>query len=252
MAETEKVQHATLQEAILAVMADAGYVQKEKPKEGGIRYSIKSESAVLQALRPALIKHGIIMLPAAVDEITHSEFTTINREGKETTWNRVVARFTYALMGWGESLYVIALGEGADTGDKAVYKAMTGSKKNVLLNAFLMVTGDDPDEDESPSEDERSKAPSRPYSADVLVKGLRKAAAELKGHTMAEAIRQRIFDDLNGFLAPSELRAVAKWAFELPDEEPMDALTDAQVHTLHQWASKPEFAKAEAKALIAK
>jgi len=39
-------------------------------------------------------------------------------------------------------------GEGADTGDKGIYKAMTGAEKYFLMKSFLVSTGDDPESDE--------------------------------------------------------------------------------------------------------
>lgn len=49
----------------------------------------------------------------------------------------------------GESLPLgVGLGEAADSGDKAVYKAMTGAAKYGLLKAFLVPTMDDPESDE--------------------------------------------------------------------------------------------------------
>jgi hypothetical protein len=44
----------------------------------------------------------------------------------------------------GEELTVRVAGEGADAGDKAPYKAMTGALKYALLQSFLLATGDDP------------------------------------------------------------------------------------------------------------
>lgn len=40
------------------------------------------------------------------------------------------------------------VGAGADTGDKGVYKAMTGAEKYFLMKTFLVSTGDDPEADE--------------------------------------------------------------------------------------------------------
>ena len=39
-------------------------------------------------------------------------------------------------------------GDGADTGDKGIYKAMTGAEKYFLMKTFLVSTGDDPEADE--------------------------------------------------------------------------------------------------------
>lgn len=40
------------------------------------------------------------------------------------------------------------VGHGADTGDKGIYKAMTGAEKYFLMKTFLVSTGDDPEADE--------------------------------------------------------------------------------------------------------
>jgi hypothetical protein len=39
-------------------------------------------------------------------------------------------------------------GHGADTGDKGIYKAMTGAEKYMIMKTFLVSTGDDPEADE--------------------------------------------------------------------------------------------------------
>jgi hypothetical protein len=51
----------------------------------------------------------------------------------------------------GESLIVEAVGAGTDQpGDKAFYKAQTGAKKYALTQAFLIATGDDPEDEQAP------------------------------------------------------------------------------------------------------
>ena len=42
-------------------------------------------------------------------------------------------------------------GEGADPGDKAPYKALTGALKYALLQSFLLATGDDPEDERADS-----------------------------------------------------------------------------------------------------
>ncbi|NLL64171.1 MAG: single-stranded DNA-binding protein, partial [Ruminococcaceae bacterium] len=46
----------------------------------------------------------------------------------------------------GEFLEVQTLGEGMDNGDKTAYKAMTGAFKYAQRQAFMIPTGDDPDQ----------------------------------------------------------------------------------------------------------
>jgi hypothetical protein len=49
----------------------------------------------------------------------------------------------------GESLSFSMPGCGEDTGDKGLYKAITGSEKYALKNIFLIPTGDDPEKDDA-------------------------------------------------------------------------------------------------------
>ena len=59
---------------------------------------------------------------------------------------RIVMNYRFVDARSGEELTVRVAGEGADAGDKAPYKAMTGALKYALLQSFLLATGDDPDE----------------------------------------------------------------------------------------------------------
>lgn len=49
------------------------------------------------------------------------------------------------------------LGTGADTGDKAIYKAQTGAFKYALKNAFMVPDGDAPDAESDPTVDENAE-----------------------------------------------------------------------------------------------
>jgi hypothetical protein len=137
-----------IHEAVLAVMQEIDYVQKEKSKD--VNYTLKTENAVIQALRPSMLKHGIYMYPIQVAELHHDQFEA----GKyKNVWNRLVAVHTYRFVHGASDTHidVAVLGDGADTGDKAGNKSMTTSKKYALLETFLLMTGDEPDE--TPSSD---------------------------------------------------------------------------------------------------
>jgi len=128
--------------AMLAIMNEVGYVQKEKSKD--VKYSLKTENSVIQAIRPAMLKHGVYMYPAGVKDAAHSQFEAGQYKN---IWNRIVATHVYRFVHAesATSIDVEVLGDGADTGDKAGNKSMTTSKKYALLEAFLLETGDDPD-----------------------------------------------------------------------------------------------------------
>jgi len=141
-------ENKNIHEAILSVMNEVDYVQKEKKK--GVGYSIKSEEGVLSVIRPAMMNNGIIMFPVDVKDIHHSKYEAGQYKN---TWNRIVATHVYRFLHTASGTYVdiATLGDGADTGDKAGNKSMTTSKKYALLEVFLLRTGDDPDETQSPS-----------------------------------------------------------------------------------------------------
>lgn len=138
--------------AILKVMSEVGYVQKER--KGGLNYSFASEAALIAALRPAMIKHGIFCYVTDLPQIEQEEFVTT----KGTNMNRATAhgivRFIHPESAtW---IDVHAMGEGMDAGDKAGNKAATGLLKYALRQTFLIETGDDPD---GTSSAEREKLP---------------------------------------------------------------------------------------------
>lgn len=168
-------EHKNIFEAILGIMQDVDYVQKTKAKEGGVKYAVKSEEAILDKIRPAMVEHGVIMYPTNVTDESYSNYNTTN-----AVWNRLVAKFTYRFhhVATGTFVDTTLVGEGADTGDKASNKAMTVSKKYALLETFLLITGNDPDEEDSPAVTQKTQEvkTERPYAPEVLIAKLRKAA----------------------------------------------------------------------------
>lgn len=143
--------------AMLEIMKQVSYIQKERSKD--VNYTLKTENAVIQAIRPAMVEHGVYMYPVGVKDVEHSQFEA----GKyKNIWNRIVATHVYRFVHAESDTHidVEVLGDGADTGDKAGNKSMTTSKKYALLEAFLLETGDDPDTTPS-SEMERSVKPAK-------------------------------------------------------------------------------------------
>ena len=56
----------------------------------------------------------------------------------------------------GESIGDFACGQGADKGDKGVYKAITGAIKYVYMKTFNIPTGDDPEKNDRKPEKKAS------------------------------------------------------------------------------------------------
>lgn len=123
------------------VMAKVGYVQKGGTNSAqGYKYVMASD--VADKVRTALGELNVIMIPAAVDVVSEG----LTPKGTQAI---VTARYTWRFIDGdtGETLDIQTLGSGADSGDKHVYKSSTGALKYALLTAFLIPTGDDPEND---------------------------------------------------------------------------------------------------------
>jgi hypothetical protein len=141
-------------QAINEVMGKVGYVQKTGYMKNQ-NYTYAKEGEFIAAIRPAMVEAGLVMFPSGATNITSDIYHTTSG----TAMNRVTGIFAFTLAHTsGESVTVTAIGEGADAGDKASYKAMTGAMKYALRQAFVIETGDDPDD--TPSDDQH-RAPAQ-------------------------------------------------------------------------------------------
>jgi hypothetical protein len=146
----------SLAEAVCRVMAAVGYVQKDKQMQGGGSYKYVSVEAVIDALRPEMIRQQLVLLPVGVDPLTLECFE--NKNG--TRQNRTQVRYEFKLIhaASGQAEPVVVIGEAIDVGDKSSNKAMTAARKYALIMAFNIETGADPDD--TPSRDQE-RAPAR-------------------------------------------------------------------------------------------
>lgn len=127
-----------IHEALLMVYEQVGYVEKTGKMDYGSKYSYASESDLIHALRPAIVKAGVLVYPLNIETLDQSD-----GKGK--------VKYTFRFQHAHSDTYidVPAIGEGVDKGDKASYKAATGAMKYALRQTFVMETGDDPDETSS-------------------------------------------------------------------------------------------------------
>ena len=139
---------ANISRKIIAVMRDVGYVQKAGHNDFQ-NYKYATEADAIAALRPAMIKHGLCMIPS-VESVEQDE------------WGNTNVLMHYRILDEdGNFLSFRAAGSGNDknskgVGDKGIYKALTGASKYALLKTFMMETGDDP---EVPSQQEKESKP---------------------------------------------------------------------------------------------
>lgn len=139
MSETTK---PTVVEALTAVKADVGAVGK-----GGYNkqqnYPFRGIDAVISAVSPALIRHGVVVAPVA----TTVSYGTVEVGQKRTPMGHCTVVVTYRFHGPGDDhMDVTVPGEAMDSGDKATAKAMSVAYRIALLQALSLPTDDvDPD-----------------------------------------------------------------------------------------------------------
>jgi hypothetical protein len=196
-----------IHQAIANVMAKVGYVQKTGRITVGQVYTYASESDLIAAIRPELIEQGITVSVADVTELRRETYRTAKGQEMNVTIAHLVVRFTHAPSG--THIDVHALGEGADSGDKATPKALTGAYKYALRQTFCIETGDDPDQQPSATiargDGDAAKADQNAWlvEAQRVVRGAGKTFKEVLG-----------IDQKAG---PNEVRAaVLAWADRLP------------------------------------
>lgn len=135
--------------AVTEVMKKIGTVEKSgENKFHGYKYA--SEFDLLRAVQPAMAEQGLMLVPI------RSELTRVDgpsTKGGKPQWI-THGTMTYELRHvGGESVQIQAPGSGIDGEDKGPYKAATGALKYALRQAFLIPTGDDPDQGREPEQD---------------------------------------------------------------------------------------------------
>ena len=125
------------------VMQGVKYIQK-RGRNAHFGYTYATEADVAEKVREALAEQNVIMLPSVVG---HEFRETTTAKGKKEYICTVDMEFAFYDGDSGESLTIKMSGDGQDSGDKAIFKAISGCAKYAQMKAFLIPTGDDPEED---------------------------------------------------------------------------------------------------------
>lgn len=112
---------------------------EKKGKNTFHNYSYAMEVDFLEAVRPRLTGHGILM-SMSVDSVE-----IMNKGEKGGMITTIKTTHTFIDSESGETLSFHGAGQGEDKGDKGIYKAQTGALKYALAKFFLISTGDDPE-----------------------------------------------------------------------------------------------------------
>lgn len=147
------------------VMEDVGAIRKGQKNEFD-RYNFRGIDDVYNAVQPALVKHGVLIVP---------EVTNCSMDAYETAKGAIMQRaiLTIAYHFWapdGSEVVTTVVGEGADRGDKAINKAHSSAYKNALFQTLCIPTEEKSDSEFSspegqavkPEKEQPSPKPNRP------------------------------------------------------------------------------------------
>jgi len=152
-------------ELLSKVMEDVGAVRKGERNQAQ-NFNFRGIDAVVNAVSPALRKHGVVVTP----EIVSNDYTTVEVGKNRTSMGHCRVTVTYKF--WapdGSYLPTTVSAESMDSGDKATAKAMSVAFRTCLLQTLCLPTDEtDPDHEvyeRAPrGETNRSAAPRQPVA----------------------------------------------------------------------------------------
>jgi hypothetical protein len=127
---------------LLRVMSSLGWIEKGGSNTAQ-NYKYVQADDVAAEVRKVLAEHGVA-LAASVLSVKDREVET--GRGTKMHVSQVLVGWTFIDTESGASFTSVIPGEAMDAGDKAIYKAMTGSLKYAMKMNFLIPTGEDPEE----------------------------------------------------------------------------------------------------------
>ena len=127
-------------------------------KEQG--YKFVREADIKATLRTKMAEKGLMLTPNV--EESSSEPYVNPKTGSASTTTTVKAKYTLWDAESGLDVLTFSMpGSARDTGDKGIYKALTGSLKYALTELFMIPTYDDPENDD-PTQQPESPEKSEP------------------------------------------------------------------------------------------
>lgn len=115
---------------------------------GQSKYKAVGEADVLRAVKPLEAKYGVYSYPINRNILETATLETA--KGGKQLFERIEVVYRFINVDKPEEyIDIISYGDGLDSGDKSVGKAMTYADKYALMKAYKIITGDDPDQEKS-------------------------------------------------------------------------------------------------------
>jgi len=149
--------YINIAKAILEVMKEVTNIEKKmNVGTGNSSYKAVSDSMVRATIKDSMIKNGLVIVPTSVSANIqidrYEEDGQYGKKWKQTTFTDATTKYLL-IHESGESIELGGYGHGVDTQDKGAGKATTYALKNVLLDTFLVIKGEDMDTDKTHPDD---------------------------------------------------------------------------------------------------
>ena len=140
---------------MLAIQSELANVAKNlEVNMGQSKYKAVGEADILKAVKPLEEKHGIYSYPISRRIVESGTLESVDYKGntKKQLFERIEVVYRFVNIDNPEEyIETTSYGDGIDSGDKSVGKAMTYADKYALMKGYKITTGEDPDQD--PSDD---------------------------------------------------------------------------------------------------
>jgi hypothetical protein len=132
----------TVTQAMNLVMKEVGAIAK-KDKNQAQGFNFRGIDSVVNAVSPALQRHGIVVIPT----VETYEYNTVEIGKNRTAMGHVKVKVSYSFISaGGDAIKATVVGEAMDSGDKATAKAMSVAFRTALLQSLSLPTHEpDPD-----------------------------------------------------------------------------------------------------------
>lgn len=133
-------------EKMLGITSELSRVAKNlEVGYGQAKYKATGEADVLAAIKPLENQYKVYSYPIKREIVETGELETKN--GTKNLFLRIATTYRFINVEKpDEYIEITSYGDGVDTQDKSVGKAMTYSDKYALMKAYKIITGDDPDQ----------------------------------------------------------------------------------------------------------
>ena len=145
---------------------------------GKSQYKAVGEADVLREVKPLEAKYGVYSYPfsrqiieSGTIENEKIDYQTKEKIVQKSLFERIETIYRFVNVdNPAEYVDITTYGDGIDTQDKSVGKAMTYGDKYALMKAYKIITGDDPDAKPSEALNNLQAKPAKPVSEETITK----------------------------------------------------------------------------------